>query len=352
MKPITPRTTARSVRRSPGGPGRCRRAPLPLCVGIDRLVLLGAGLAGAIHGAEWHEDFSRAPADNGWATFGEADLFNWDADREALRVTWDSAQPNSYLWRPLGTVLSRADDFGFGFEIELDHVAVGGNPAKPHTFELAVGLHRHADATTPAFRRGNAQCPNLVELAYFPDSGYGATVWPTVVAANGRFNWSGANDFLLLELEPGSRYQLGIEFSAADSRLALNLKRDGIPVDGIPPVTLSPQFTDFRVDTFAVRSYSDDGADGSLFATGWIDEVRLRLPPPPVEGIQGRWEAGTWKVSFAGRTGWRYQLQRRVLPDAWQDVGGKTDGEARTLELTDPEPLPGTSLYRVAADKP
>lgn len=320
---------------------------------LASLLALSPCLGQPIPLGEWHEDFSRSPLENGWAVFGDANLFGWDEGRKALQVTWDSARPNSYFYRPLGTELSRTDDFGFGFALELEAVTTGVNPGKPHTFELAVGLHRHAEATAAGFQRGSgAQSPNLVELAYFPDSGYGATVWPTVVAANGRFNWSGAGDFLLLELEPGGRYQFWIEYSAADSQLTLQLTQDGVSVGAIPPVVLSPQFTDFRVDTFAVRSYSDDGADGSLLARGWVDDIRLQLPPPPVERIVGRWEQQVWKVAFAGRPGWRYRLQRMVPPDAWQNIGAAIEGQPASLELVDPAPLPDTALYRVEATKP
>jgi len=50
---------------------------------------------------------------------------------------------------------------------------------------------------------------------------------------------------------------------------------------------LHPSFTDFRVDAFAIASYSDAGAQGSLVAHGIIDRLQIELPAPPVRGLQG-----------------------------------------------------------------
>lgn len=316
--------------------------------------LLPVLLAGPASAAEWSDDFALPPEQRGWRAFGDDTLFAWDADREAVRVTWDSARPNSYLQRPLGTVLSRTDDFAFGFDLELEAVAAGVSPDKPFTFELAVGLHRRVDAEQPDFRRGTGvDSPNLVEFVWFPDTGRGATVWPTIVAANGRFNYSGSTDFTLLDLAPGHRFTVWMSYDAASATLATSMWRDGAPFGPVRPVKLAPSFTDFRVDTFAVRSYSDAGADGSLRATGWIDNVRLVLPPPPLGAIRGVRTDGQWRVSFEARGGWSYTLERtEVLGRPWQVVGAATPGSDGDLQLTDPAPPATAAFYRVRAEKP
>lgn len=343
---------------TPGVAGGNRCLP---ATGVAAL-LAGAMLAGAVlpgvragEIGEGIEDFGRPPGESGWRVFGEGDLFRWDPVREAVQVTWDSSQANSYLFRSLGTVLSRADDFGFGFELELESVAVGMNEGKPYTFELAIGLHRQAEATAPDFRRGTGlHSPNLVEWAYFPDSGFGATLWPTVVSREGRFNYSGSGDFVRLELRPGVRHGFWLEFTAADATLRLEWWEAGGGGAGGRQVRLSPQFTDFRVDTLAIRSYSDAGADGSVLARGWVDSVRWKVPAGPLGRIEGHWEGETWVVTFIGRGGWEYELERARDGQSWQPVDGtrtvlEQDGR---LELREAAPDRNAALYRVRADKP
>src|SRR5436190_19882703 len=74
---------------------------------------------------EFHEDFSADPIGLGWGNFGNTNLFRWDAAGEALEVTWDSAWRNSYLELPLGTILTRRDDFEVQLDLELRNIAVG-----------------------------------------------------------------------------------------------------------------------------------------------------------------------------------------------------------------------------------
>ena len=59
-------------------------------------------------GAEtFQENFTTDPAARNWRAFGTASLFHWNSTNQNLEVTWDSAQPNSYFHRPLGTVLTK-----------------------------------------------------------------------------------------------------------------------------------------------------------------------------------------------------------------------------------------------------
>lgn len=301
----------------------------------------------------WSEDFSAPPAGAGWDSFGDGDLFRWNEIAEALQVTWDSSRPNSYYFRPLGTVLGREDDFSVSFDLTLDRVQAGGRPEKPFTFELAVGFHRHTDATDPGFRRGTGSAsPNLVEFAWFPDSGYGPTVWPTVIASNGRFNYSGSTDFTLLDLPGGRRHTITMTFTAADATLRTFIDSDGTEVGPVRAVRLAATFTDFRVDTFAIRSYSDEGAGGSLLAEGWIDNIRVSVPPPPVSEIHGEATGDGWAVYCEIRRGWSAQLERSEDLAAWIEVGTPVSGEDAEAVLVDSVPPEGRAFYRIRADKP
>ena len=45
----------------------------------------------------YEEDFSGDPAARGWRACGNTELFAWSAADQAMRVTWDSSQTNSYF---------------------------------------------------------------------------------------------------------------------------------------------------------------------------------------------------------------------------------------------------------------
>src|SRR5260221_4646826 len=131
------------------------------------------------------ENFSANPQQNGWRIFGDTNQFHWDSANENLAVHWDSSQPNSYFYHPLGTILARDDDFSLAFDLRLDNIGPGPDTNKPYSFSLGVGFLNLGEASRPDFRRGTGNnSPDLVELAYFWDSGYGATVWPTFVDRN------------------------------------------------------------------------------------------------------------------------------------------------------------------------
>ena len=83
-------------------------------------------------------------------------------------VTWDSSQPNSYFYHPLGTILTRNDDFSLEFDLQLNDAEASG-----YGFELAIGFLNLAEATSTNFNRSTgANSPDLVEFTYFPDAGY------------------------------------------------------------------------------------------------------------------------------------------------------------------------------------
>ena len=137
-------------------------------------------------------DFETDPLVQGWAALGEASLFQWDPVAGNMKVAWDSSKTNSYFHRPLGVTLTRQDDFALSFDLRLDSVAIGVDPAKPFTFQLAVGLIQLATATNRELWRASGVDAlhgprNLVEFAYFPDSGFGATISPSMISSNNQF---------------------------------------------------------------------------------------------------------------------------------------------------------------------
>ena len=142
------------------------------------------------------QDFSSHPLTQGWKLFGDAGLLRWNSTNENLEVTWDSSRSNSYLQWPLGTILTRNDDFRAELDLRLNDIVGGFNPAKPGPMQLAFGFQNRGAAQSTTFNRGTGRnSPNLVEFNFFPDTGYGPTVWPAVYSTNSGMNYNGSGDF-------------------------------------------------------------------------------------------------------------------------------------------------------------
>ena len=92
-----------------------------------------------------------------------------------LQVTWDSSQPNSYFYHPLGTILGTNDDFSMSFDLFLSDCAIGVNPAAPDSFELASGLMNYSEATSTNFLRGG----------YSPTQPIPSRTWRNLTSSNG-----------------------------------------------------------------------------------------------------------------------------------------------------------------------
>src|SRR5437868_13489889 len=90
--------------------------------------------------AVFTEDFSTDPPAREWQVFGDSSLFVYDAAEQNLKVTWDSAKPNSYYWLPLGTIGHRQDDISIALDLTLTDLIAGVNSNKPSTFQLAFGF--------------------------------------------------------------------------------------------------------------------------------------------------------------------------------------------------------------------
>lgn len=304
--------------------------------------------------ATLEEDFTQAPSGRGWRVSGEADLFAWDAAAGNLAVTWDSSRTNSYFYHELGTVLGRDDDFSVAFDLRLKDIQAGPNPAKPYAFQIAISLLNLKSATQTNFLRGTGvNASNLVEFTFFPDAGFGATVWPICISSNGVFNYNGSSDYTILDLAPGDLYHVLMSYEAKSQAIKTTLTRNGQPAGPIHDVPLSPTFSDFRVDAFSVSSYSDAGdAWDSVLAHGTIDNVMVTTPPPPLTQISQVFVDGAWQVRFASTTNWVYTLERSGGLGDWQAVSSPSAGTGAEMMLKDVTPPPGQAFYRVAAERP
>jgi len=321
---------------------------------ICRLILWGLVAASTSAAATFQDDFSSDPRQNGWAIFGDTNLFQWNSTNQNLDVTWDSSQTNSYFYHSLGTIVAKTDDFSFTFDLQLSDIAVGVNPAKTNTFELVVGFINLVSATNTNLERGvgvNAAygARNTFEFDYFPDSGYGATISPTIISSNNQF----ATKFAFpLTLDPGALFHVAMVYTASNLTLQTTVTRNGAPFGSIPNVVLGGSFTDFRLDQVAVCSYSDVGADGSLLARGNVDNFIVTVPPSPVQNLTGGLSNGIWQAQFLSRSNWVYTLQRSTDLISWANTSASGNGNGTNLMLQDSNPPADQSFYRVSANRP
>lgn len=74
-----------------------------------KLLIVGviAAVVGVNFAGEFVESFDSNPLQNGWNYHGNSNLFFWDSSGKNLKVTWDSSNPNSYFYKPLGVTLDR-----------------------------------------------------------------------------------------------------------------------------------------------------------------------------------------------------------------------------------------------------
>jgi hypothetical protein len=303
------------------------------------------------------ENFATNPSAHGWKSYGNTNLFAWNPANQNLQVTWDSSLTNSYFYRSLGTILARNDDFSLEFDLRLSDIATN---AKSGPFEIAIGFFKLAEATDPNFRRGSGVDAvhgprDLVEFDYFTSGyypGYGGvdpTISPTLLSSNNEF----ASGFTLLALTTNDLFHISISYTAAVQTLHTVLTRNGTAFGPVDDVVLDPNFSDFRLDSVSISSYSDVGDDyDSVLAHGIVDNISIVTPPPPVTNFRGGFTNGNWQAQFLSRSNWFYTVERTVDFQNWTAVGAKLSGTGATLTATDTNAPPGKAYYRVRAERP
>ncbi len=306
------------------------------------------------------ENFSASPSSNGWQIFGTNNLFVWESTNQNLRVTWDSSKPNNYFHRPLGTILSPDDNFSLSFDLTFEDYASGVNPAKPGTFEAAIGFLNFDQATKTNFFRGAGTTSfgplNIVEFDFFPAfDTFNPTIAQTIVGTNhSNANWL-YNHENQQEMTPGETFHVSMNYVAATRTLTTSVTTNGEPY-GDPQVMTLMANQDFRVTTFSISSYSDAGQHplyaGSILAHGTVDNIAIVTPPPPVAELSGEFSGPLWQVQFTSRTNWLYTLERSGNSTPWTNASPATPGNGATLTLTDANPPASAAFYRVKANRP
>jgi hypothetical protein len=140
------------------------------------------------------------------------------------------------------------------------------------------------------------------------------------------------------------------------------MTRNGAPF-GLPPGNTIQDlslagFPDFRVDTFAVMSYSDAGQNppqfsGSILAQGVVDNITWTVPESPVSNLRGQFTNDIWQVTFTGRTNWIYALERTLDLESWIAVATNMSAYDGLRVLQDPNvALSQNTFYRIRAERP
>jgi hypothetical protein len=141
---------------------------------------------------------------------------------------------------------------------------------------LAFGFINIVDAVKTNFYRGNgALVQNLVEFDFFPESDFAPTIWPSIWSTNSSLNYNGPGDYTIRSLPTGIVMRVVMSYIGSSQTLTTSVSTNGISTGTINSVALNSSFGDFRVNAFALESYSDAGQDprygGSLLAHGrWI----------------------------------------------------------------------------------
>ncbi len=322
------------------------------------VVLVFAMLMSALRAVTIGESFSTDPSARGWRSSGDASLFRWNATDQNMEVTWDSSRTNSYFWLPLRTIISRSDDFGVAFDLTLRDIAIGTTSNKSYTFEIAIGFMNFSNAIGTNFFRGAGQTAtgprNLVEFDYFPDSGFGATFAPTVVATNHLIYFS---DNHPLVMTTNDLFHIEMMFTATNRTLKTLITKNGAVFGVIKDLVLSAT-ADFRCDSLAIMSYCDAAQFGnpqfwgSVLAHGTVDNLVVKVPDPPVQNYSGTRSNGTWRAQFISRTNWSYVLERTSDLATWSAASATNTGSGGVLLLQDTNTPATRAFYRVNALKP
>jgi hypothetical protein len=339
---------------------------------LSMLALAGLSLVSASRAVTIVEDFATNPLQDGWQVFGTTNLFQWDSTNHWLAVTWDSSQPNSYFYLPLGGYLTRYDDFSIAFDLRLQDIASNVAPGKTGPVQLGIGFQRYMVATNAGFLRPfgmYGMVSDIAEFGYYPYGFYygdGGQIYdspphtvPSFVSSQGAYSPNELNPDYVLELPTNQLMHVTMTYNGDTQTAAITVTTNGVPVGSLPNLVLNTtnnnNFTasdDYSVDMFSIASYTSIGDDyDSLLAHGVVANLHIDLPPP-AQNLTGAFSNGVWQVQFSDRTNWGYTLARTIGFGAWSDASDPAAGNGTTLVLQDTNAPAGHAYYRVRANRP
>ncbi len=316
------------------------------------------------------ENFSSDPLAHGWKVFGDTNAFIWNSASNNLAVTWDSRRTNSYFCHPLGTIVTRNDDFSLAFDLNLSDIASGIEPGKTGPLQIALGFVKFSVVSDSSFGRGNyGGAPNIAEFDYYTDGYYDyfGTIYPSDATAVPSFI-SGVDSYdycpgylspFDVVLPTNQTVHITMTFTASNQTAVITLTNNGVPVGSLPPLVLNKPngflATDnFFADTFSISSYSSFGDDyDSVLAHGTVANLVVTVPPPPVQNLAGAWVGGQWQVQFIGQDKWHYALERSTNFTAWAEIAALNSTNANTVQtLVDQNATGSSAFYRLRAERP
>ncbi len=289
-----------------------------------------------------NEKFSSDPLANGWQIFGDTNLFQWDAASQALDVTWDSSQTNSYFYHPLGQTFTLADGFCVQFDLNLADVNA------TNYFQVAIGLCNLAEATSTNFSRANGASPDLFEFDYYPDgpASDGPSLDATLVDSADNFYFAfDATQPLLTNTD----YRVVLIHQPGAAAISATVYTNGQVFTKFPSVAnYGPG--DFNLDTLAIENYTtlDDIYGDSLLAHGVVSHLSFASPLPV--GMTATPAAG--QVQFIRDTNWLYTLEQTADFKSWTPAAAASFGNGTNLTLQATNAPADKSFYRVRADLP
>ena len=301
------------------------------------------------------ENFTNNPLANGWQIYGDTNLFRWNSTNQNLAVTWDSSQTNSYFYQPLGTLLARDDNFHLSFDLTFSDYAIGTTPGKPYDFEAAIGFLNLSNVMQTNFSRGAGVnstygARNLVQFNFFPAFDvYQPTIDQVIVATN--YNSWLYNDNNLLDMTSNQLFHVNMNYTGTNRTLTTIVTNNGAQY-GVTQTIVVPTNFDFRCDTIAICSYSDQHSTGSILAHGTVDNFSFTVPPPPVQNFRVGLVNKFWTAQFTSRTNWLYTLECTTNFVSWNSVSISTNGNGTNLFLPDTNAPQSRAFYRVRADRP
>ena len=318
------------------------------------LLFLYLATAAPLLAATWSEDFSSDPSTRGWKASGEIQRFTWNAAAGRLDVQWDTLGAHSFFAHPITPAVAPTDAFALSFDLQLNHAEGGVRQNRPGAMQVAVGFLNWTRATSQNYQRGAGKAFETLEFNWFPEGwipGFGQ-VDPTLSAT--AYDEAGhvAAQFTYPYAFPLDRPQrVQITHQPAPHQVVIEILEDGQPSARVT-LPLSDRFGAFQFDAVAVLVWDERTSFGdSLQATGWIDNLTLITPDPPLGPLSlGESQRD---IHFLSQRGWSYQLEATSdLGDqnSWQPLGLPISGTGETLTLWDTrKALFSRQYYRVQA---
>jgi hypothetical protein len=341
-----------------------------LKVRLSVLALAGLFVCSPAKAVTISEDFSSDPLQHGWQVFGNTNLFRWDSTNHQLAVTWDSSQPNSYFYYPLGASFTRVDDFSIEFDLRLSDIAAGVETNKTTPMQLGFGFLNQAGATSTNFMRGNyGHAPNVAEFVYYGPGTWSdssgtypsaATTMPSFISGTDSYAYAPSSLSVYdNELPTNRTVHIRLRYSGADQTARLDITTNGVPLTALPPLPLDAAngFKDtdnVSVDMFSISSYSNAGDDyDSVLAHGTIANLNVTTAYRPVSQlIAGFNSSGGWDVQCFTHSNLVYTLERTSDLQTWIPATNSVPGNDARLLLQDTNPPAGQGLYRVHVTQP